>query len=254
MKDPIWEGIYESFKEVPTIGPGFKGEEWIKNSLKKIRALRDAANENKTIPAVTSYGDSLLPVITSTVYRELRRARVLDFGGGIGFTFYQVAQSLPKAENFEYHIVEMKQVCEAGRAFFNDKTNVFFHSRLPNDIGSVDIVHVGSSLHYIEHWRETLVRLCEYIPKYFLFTDLTAGDIPTYASSQKYYNSKIPIWFFNVSEIIDAMSGHGWELIFKSTYIPKILGVEQPYPQDNFEDKYKLGYPCILLFAEEEKK
>jgi len=54
-----------------------------------------------------------------------------------------------------------------------------------------------------------------------------------------------------VDEIIDVMSGEGWELIFKSTYTPKILGVEQPYPQDNFEDMYKLGYPCILLFAEE---
>ena len=251
MKGPIWEGVYESFKEVPAAGPGFRGEEWIKNSLEKIKTLRDAANENKTVPTVTSYRESLLPAITSTVYKELRRARVLDFGGGIGFTFYQVARSLPKTDNFEYHIVEMKQVCEAGREFFKDETNVFFHSRLPNDIGRVDIVHMGSSLHYIEHWRETLASLCEYIPRYFLFTDLTAGDIPTYASSQKYYDSRIPTWFFNVDEIIDVMSGEGWELIFKSTYTPKILGVEQPYPQDNFEDMYKLGYPCILLFAEE---
>lgn len=251
MKGPIWEGVYESFKEVPAIGPGFRGEEWIKNSLEKIKTLRDAANENKTVPTVTSYRESILPVIASTVYKEFRRARVLDFGGGIGFTFYQVARSLPKMDNFEYHIVEMKQVCEAGQEFFKDEKNIFFHSRLPNDIGKVDIVHMGSSLHYIEHWRETLTRLCEYTPRYFLFTDLTAGDIPTYASSQEYYGSRIPIWFFNVDEIVDAMSGEGWELIFKSTYTSKILGVEQPYPQDNFEDMYKLGYPCILLFAEE---
>ncbi len=251
MKVPIWEGVYESFKEVPATGPGFRGEEWIRNSLKRIKTLRDTAKENKTVPTVTTYPESLLPVITSTVYKELRRARVLDFGGGIGFTFYQVARSLPKTDNFEYHIVEMKQVCEAGREFFKDEANVFFHSRLPNDIGRVDIVHMGSSLHYIEHWRETLARLCEYVPRYFLFTDLTAGDIPTYASSQKYYGSRIPVWFFNVDEIIDVMSGEGWELIFKSTYTPKILGAEQPYPQDNFEDMYKLGYPCILLFAEE---
>lgn len=137
---------------------------------------------------------------------------------------------MAKADNFEYHIVEVKKVCEAGRAFFNDKMNVFPHSRLPNDIGSVDIVHMGSWLHYIEHWRETLVRLCEYNLRYFLFTDLTAGDIPTYASSQKYCDPRIPIWFFDVKEMIDVMSGQGWELIFKSTYIPKILGVEQPYP------------------------
>ena len=120
MKVPIWEGVYESFQEVPATGPGFRGEEWIRNSLKKIKILRDAAKENKTVPTVTSYRESLLPVITSTVYKELRRARILDFGDGIGFTYYQVARSLPKADNFEYHIVEMKQVCEAGREFFKD--------------------------------------------------------------------------------------------------------------------------------------
>lgn len=249
MKITIWDGVYKSFKEVPAIGPGFRGEEWIKNSLKKIKTLHDAANEKRTIPSVTSYRESLLPVITSIVYHELRGARVLDFGGGIGFTFYQVARSLPKKDNFEYHIVELEQVCDAGREFFKDEANVFFHSRLPNDIGRVDIVHSGSSLHYIEHWRETLARLCEYNPRYFLFTDLAAGNIPTYVSSQKYYDSNIPIWFFNINEIIDVMSGQGWELIFKSTYKSKILGIEQPYPQENFEDLYKLGYPCILLFT-----
>jgi hypothetical protein len=37
MKVPIWEGVYESFQEVPATGPGFRGEAWIRNSLKKSR-------------------------------------------------------------------------------------------------------------------------------------------------------------------------------------------------------------------------
>ena len=70
MKVPIWEGVYESFKEVPATGPGFRGEEWISNSLKRIKTLRDAAKENKTVPTVTSYRESLLPVITSKMFSE----------------------------------------------------------------------------------------------------------------------------------------------------------------------------------------
>ena len=37
MKVPIWDGVYENFKEVPAIGPGFRGERWIRNSLEKIK-------------------------------------------------------------------------------------------------------------------------------------------------------------------------------------------------------------------------
>ena len=67
-----------------------------------------------------TYCESLLLVITSTVDKELRRARVLHFAGAIGFTFYQVARSLSKTDNFEYHIVEMKKGREAWREFFKD--------------------------------------------------------------------------------------------------------------------------------------
>jgi putative methyltransferase (TIGR04325 family) len=254
MKYPIWEGVYPNFKEAPIEGPGFGGEEWIQKSLGKIKALRDAAKEKKTVPTVTKYQESLLPVVASIVYNELGRVRILDFGGGMGFTFYQVARGLQRTENFEYHIVEVEEVCKAAYHFFKKEENIFFHSDFPAHIGQVDIVHMGSSLQYIEKWRGALARLCGYIPRYFLFTDLPAGDIPTYASTQRYYHSVIPVWFFNVNEIIEAMFEEGFKLIFKCTYIAKTLDVEQPCPQENFEDKYKLGHACILLFAKEGSK
>lgn len=251
MKGPIWEGVYASFQDVPTVGPGFSGEEWIKNSLGKIAALREAAKESGTIPTITKYRESFLPVVAGIVYNEIERVRILDFGGGIGFTFYQVARCLPKTDGFEYHIVEIEEVCEVGRDFFKEETNIFFHKDFPTAI-EVDIIHMGSSLHYIEEWQEVLARLCEYAPKYFLFTDLLAGDIPTYASAQRYYDSKIPVWFFNVNEIIEVMERLDYGLIHKSAYTAIICGVEQGLPQNNFEEKYRLGNTCNLLFAEKE--
>jgi putative methyltransferase (TIGR04325 family) len=100
MKYPIWEGVYLSFQEAPIESPGFRGEKWIQKSRRKIKALRDAAKEKKTVPTVTKYSESLLPVVASIVYNELGRLRILDFGGGMGFTFYQVARSLQRTENF----------------------------------------------------------------------------------------------------------------------------------------------------------
>lgn len=251
---PIWEGVYESFQEVPSMGPGFNGRTWVENSLSKIRTLHQAANEKKTIPAVTKYSNSLLPLVTCMVHDESRSASVLDFGGALGFTYYQVLKSLPNPSGFKYHIIEAEEICKVGRDFFKDDASIFFHSEFPKDMGIIDILHIGSSLHYVEKWAETLRRLCGYMPRYVLFTDLAAGDIPTYASAQNYYDSKIPVWFFNIDELMAVLIQKGYQLIFKASYNASILGIEQDCPQENFEERYRLGASCILLFAQQNRK
>ena len=41
MKDPIWEGVYANFAEVPLVGPGLGGETWVESCLQKAATLRD---------------------------------------------------------------------------------------------------------------------------------------------------------------------------------------------------------------------
>jgi putative methyltransferase (TIGR04325 family) len=254
MKDAvtIWSGVYSSFDEVPACGPGFNGDTWVENSVMRAKTLRETAEKGRTIPSVTEYRESLLPVIAGMVYSDLGRARILDYGGGMGMTYYQVAECLPEKKDFEYHIVETGPVCTAGMRFFRSEPSVHFHTDLPEHPETMDIVHMGSSLHYIKDWAGILSRLCNYRPEYFLFTDLPAGDIPTYASGQRYYESRIPVWFFNIEEIVTEMAGLGFSLRFRSSYISRIQGKEQPFPQENFQDKYRLGNSCILLFRRKE--
>jgi len=254
MNRPIWQGVYKDFSEVPAEGPGHSGEQWIKNSLKKIDQLRKLADQPKTVPLVTAYRESLLPLLSSLVYAETGRVRILDFGGGLGFTYYQVAGGLPDTAHLEFHIIEMGEVCEAGKVFFQNEPKIFFHAELPTEVNEFDIVHIGSSLQYVEDWRNVMASLCGYQPGYILFTDLPAGDIRTYASSQYYYGSKMPCWFFNVAEVIGAVCENGYGLIFKASYMSRILNEEQPYPQANFSEEYRLGYPGILLFKRKEDR
>ena len=65
---PIWEGIYHSFSVVPIEGPGFDGETWIGNSLKKIATLRDEAEKNAPLPLTSNYREALLPFLAGLVY------------------------------------------------------------------------------------------------------------------------------------------------------------------------------------------
>jgi putative methyltransferase (TIGR04325 family) len=253
MSKPIWEGVYKSFKDAPASGPGFGGEKWIQSALEKINAVRQECQKKGTVLPVTQYRESLLPLVAAIVRNASDRVKILDFGGGVGFSFYQVLHCLPCTDNFEFHVVEIDALCEVGKEHFTNEPHIFFHSSLPREEGlTFDIVHMGSSLHYCEQWEELLLHLCRYKPRYFLFTDLPAGDIPTFVTVQSYYTSKIPVWFFNIDEVIEAMNSQKYHLVFKSAYVATLLGQEGEIPQDNFGKQYRLGHTCSLLFAKKD--
>ncbi len=244
---PIWEGVYRSFSEVPAEEPGFDGETWISNSLKRIAALREEAERNVLLPPASNYREGLLPLLAALVYNEGKGLRILDFGGGVGFTFYQTISGLPRTEGVEYHVVEREAVCRAGKEFFGaNRSNIRFLTELPITEERFDIVHSGSAIHYIKDWKQSLSQLCALSGKYLLLVDVPAGNIPTFATAQHYYGSKIPAWFFNIEELLFAVSSFGHELIFKSVYEPMM--VVKNLLMQNFDEKYRLKQTCNLLF------
>jgi len=249
MTDHIWEGVYQSFKEVPTKGEGFQSETWKANALERISELINRASSPATVPPVVVYKASLLPFLSALVYAKNGAVRILDFGGGVGFTYVPVIAAMPDASRVEYNVVDTPNICEIGEQVFSEDCRIHFSASLPEELEKVDIVHLGSSLQYIEGWRALLERLARYRPDYFLFTDLIAGDIPTYITAQNYYSSKIPYWFFNIHEVIEALASIHYRLLFKSTYVNTYLGVEQKCPQENFPEELRLGDTSALLFG-----
>lgn len=244
---PIWEGIYNRFSEAPAKGSGFTSRRWVEKGLERMRSMRKLAEKGKTVPEVTIYPRSLLPIVAAMVEPAAECLQILDFGGSLGFDYYPVKSGLAVGKKLSYHIVENDLICQAGQDFFSNESDIFFHTALPH-IDSFDIIHLGSSLHYVEEWQNLIARLSAYHPQYVLFTDLAAGDIPTYASLQNYYESKIPTWFFSIEEIDAVLEKNGFHLAFKSSYMSNILGEEQSYPQENFEPQYRLGYAASLLY------
>lgn len=249
MKDPLWDGVYKSFAEVPVQGSGFAGNDWLENSSKKLSGFRDLAASSSTVPVVTAYTDSLLPVIAGIVQGKNRSVRILDFGGGLGFSYYQIREGLSGDAEFELCVVDIEEVCAEGRRVFEGEANISFHSAIPEASGQgFEIVHIGSSLQYIEDWQSQLGALCEVAAEYVLMANIPAGDIETFATAQNYYGSRIPCWFFDVRDLISTMEENDYRLVFKSSYLTKVYGVDQPYPLDNFEPQYRVKYPCMLLF------
>jgi putative methyltransferase (TIGR04325 family) len=250
--DQIWDGVYNDFKEVPVAGDGFSGEKWEKNSHTKLLELLDQADSDSAIPPVVSYYSSLLPMLAGLLSGQDRKVKILDLGGSLGFTYVPVINGVVRDQQIDYHVIDLERICELGSRIFKDDHRIHFQSSLPDDIPDLDIVHTNSSMQYIEDWRGMLAKLARYSPRYFLFDNLWAGDIPTYATAQNYYGSTIPCWFFNIEDVFDTMSTVGFELLFKATYVAPVFGQQQEFPQENFAEEYRLGYPCSLLFCRKE--
>lgn len=251
MNKPIWEGVYHSFSEVPVEGSGFDGDTWIAKSLARMEALKAETQQNAPLPPMGNYREALLPLLTALVYREKKSLRILDFGGGPGFAYYQTVCAAPEVENIEYHIVEREKVCQAGQEFFStDFNKPVFHSELPQSKeGLFDIVHSSSALQYIDDWERLLLQLCALSRQYVLLVDVLAGNIPNFVAAQNYYESKIPSRFFNINHFLSVVLSCGYDLMFSSIYHPAILGAEQFLPMQNYEEAYQLKRACNLLFV-----
>lgn len=245
MTRQLWEGVYDTFQDVPESGPGFEGDRWIQSSIASTTRLLEQRHDESGRPASVNR-DCLLPVVTALASRD-GDVSVLDFGGGTGNTYLAVTKALPASTSLRYDIVEGRAVCEAGRSLFRHDPRVRFHTELP-DIGHVDVLHLGSSLHYVDSWEQLLNQLADHKPELLLITDLPAGNFPSYVTTQLYYESRIPVRFFRQADVVAHIASLGFDLIFQSSYVATICGEEQELPQSDFPPHLRVGHTRNLLF------
>lgn len=239
MLEPIWRGIYRTFREAPQVGPGFKSDTWRQNSLAKLR-----------LQAEPAFSSTLLHALVAVRSVDGRVLRVLDFGGGLGLTYAALLKSTGNPSQIEYHIVEIPEVCMAGRTEFANDPRIRFHEALP-ELQDVGIVHAQSSLQYVEDWRGVLSDLVHYRAPYMILTDVPAGSFDPFVSLQTYYGSRIPCWFLNMDQLLSQLRTSGYRLLLKSRFFGSYLGTYCDYPMDNFPVELRVGASWNFLFARE---
>jgi putative methyltransferase (TIGR04325 family) len=242
----IWEGVYNDYRDVPANGAGFGSEEWISNTRERTRrALELFGSPPSGIPYDIPSYHSLFSLTVALLTQYQERVRVLDFGGGMGLALANLLRSLgetgPKPQ-VEYLVIDNERSCQDGILLFDQVRFVQFSATLPQDPGPIDIILLSSVLQFVEDYKNILKELATFKPRYWLFTFLPAGDIPTFASGQKNVRgSTIPVWFFNLGEIIDIMMSLGYRLIFKAP-------LEREFDMSNFPPTHRLPQQCNLLF------
>ena len=123
-----------------------------------------------------------------------------------------------------------------------------FSPSLPEHVDDLDILHLGSTLHYIDDWQGLLHKIGGLTPQYLSLVDLPAGDIPTFATRQHYYGSLIPCWFFNINEIKGKVRQLGFILAAQAPHHAFIWG-KNTLPLKNFPPELRLPHTCDMLFV-----
>lgn len=249
MDRPVWEGIYQDIREVKAVGNGFNSDTWVDQSKAKVEKYLASLNEDNPIPTVP-LRPTLLPIVATMVKKNQKgNQKIIDFGGGLGFSYLSFIESCVRAKDYEYHIIESEEVCKAGEELFSTHSNLFFYPDIQDlSFEKADIIYMNSVLQYIADWKSLLSHLLGLKPGLFLLDDVSAGDIPTFATVQNYYVSKLPCWFFNVNEIITLFESYDYTLDYKSTFLGTVLGKTQELPMSNFPSEYQLDHSCSLLF------
>jgi putative methyltransferase (TIGR04325 family) len=238
----IWEGIYPSFRHVPTHGPGFTSENLVQGNRYYIELLKTSGSDRTGINDETV----LLPPVVATVQTYYARPlKILDFGGGLGQCYLKLKNTMPNIGAIEYHVVEMDWAVREGRSVHGNDAGIRFHATLAQAPTDVDIVYTNGVLMFFEDYERALRQLCRLGPRFILMVNIAVGSFTTFASAHRKVgtNSSVPHWFFNLAEISNIMTEEGYSLIFKGTH-------EACYDLSNLPEAFRLpnGSPSNLLF------
>ena len=247
----VWEGVYSSFAEADATGPGFDGDIWRERSIQAGREFLRQVERGETLDYSLSQRNALLPVVAAMLLSGQSRVRILDFGGGPGYGLMVLMDALRNARpRIDYHVVDVKNICEAGKELFSDGEAPIFHSTLPpSSEASFDLVHTSSTMQYIEDWRTIVGLLASYRAPYLVFEDVFVGTFPSYVTVQNYYGSRIPHWFFNFGDFVSEIERHGYNMFLRTPCHVKVLGKHGPLPMANFSGNYQLSNKSNLLFG-----
>ncbi|MDR1366184.1 MAG: methyltransferase, TIGR04325 family [Holosporales bacterium] len=245
----VWEGVYSNFAEVGGDTGVFESDHWINRQKEKLqRAIEDFKS------GLAYSKDYPLSLVVAMLIDEQRegggqRVKVLDFGGGMGLQYLDLITKVPSAEELvDYTILDNEKLIDATCGCMKQFKNLSFVTTLSVVRGDMDIVHMGSSLQYVEKWQGLLAELNEkFRPKYFVFSDLLAGDIPTFVSAQVYFGQRCPVNMLNKEEFTELLFGFGFKVLYCSLFKAAILGYEY-LPNQALPEQYQMEYSCHMVF------
>lgn len=244
--DRIWGGVYGTFAEASEEEGVFEDSVWVKKQVARLTYATEQNRLSGTISEIAQTTDYALPIVATAIAQSHQTLTILDFGGGLANSFFPLVAMLPVDQGLQFVVVENKSICDEGKNLFRNEKRLSFRTELPGD-EKFDIIHAGSSFHYVDDWIALLLLFAGLRPQYMIFADLPAGDIETFVTIQNYYGRKIPVRFWNLVEFIGRVEELGFRLVMRARYHSNYLPV-----MSVFDQEHRLNHFSQLVFRRQE--
>jgi len=201
-----WFGNYPSWQEVSAAAGGY-------DQATILNKTRDALLQVKNGTAVyerdsvlfdkKEYPFPLMACLLKSAALKKEPIHILDFGGSLGSTYYQVKDFIGTDVCSTWNIVEQEHYISCGKEHFEDE-NLKFYASIDECLKEkrIDLILLSGSVQYLPDPHRFLQKLSNYNFDFIVF-DRTAFH---YGSTDRLtlqivppeiYEASYPSWFFN---------------------------------------------------------
>ena len=152
---------------------------------------------------------------TLSTFEKDKCVNILDFGGSLGSSFFQIRDRLAGYQ-YKWHIVEQMNFVEFGREHIPE---IVFHNSIEDyrHDNSCDICILSGVVQYFDEPYDWLKRILASKFKYIIVdrTLFSQGEVERCAIQYvppEIYDAQYPIWLLSRQKVIDFIISFGYEL------------------------------------------
>lgn len=201
-----WCGTYSSWQLAQQATAGYDQKNILEKTQHSLAKIRDGEAVYERDSVLFDKKEYPFAVISSLLHIAIQRSNtlnILDFGGSLGSTYFQVRDFLKPLNKLSWHIVEQSSYVEIGKSEFENEQLKFYHTIAESlEVVRPDVILLSSVVQYLQDPHQFLISLAELKIPYLLF-DRTAfireGDdrLTVQRVPPEIYDASYPSWFFN---------------------------------------------------------
>jgi putative methyltransferase (TIGR04325 family) len=248
VKNPYgWFGNYASWEALTSISGGYEAGtilEITKNALLKVKDGEAAYERDSVLFEKKIYPYSVISALLYAAIECDQTLNVIDFGGSLGSTYYQVRDLIPASVNVHWSVVEQENYVKCGQQSFEDDI-LKFHFTIGESLAAknADVLLLSSVVQYLEKPYDFLQEVMSYGFKYIIVdrTAFVKDHQPDRLTLQivppEIYEARYPAWFFNEEKFL----GYFRDYEMKTEFTSYVEG-EQEMEIDHVKAGYDKGF------------
>lgn len=243
-----WFGNFNSWDEVQSIASGYDAENILKKTKESLLKVKNGEAVYERDSVLFDKKEYPYAIISSLLYIAVKngnKLNVIDFGGSLGSTWFQVRDFIPSDIEVSWSIVEQAAYVKEGKEHFADDILDFYFS-IDECIAAkkeITVILLSGVVQYLEKPHDFLQQLIDYKIDYLLFdrTAFILGNGPDRLTLQSVspdiYEAQYPSWFFNEPGFLKYFKDY----VIKADFAPFVEG-ERSISIDNEAVAYDKGF------------